>query len=68
MVYESKEVQFRRNLWRNIESHSSKDIPSVVGGDFNYLLAKCDKKVGKIFIFSQGSKDIKTFFDKYLFS
>ncbi|KAL0928658.1 hypothetical protein M5K25_000567 [Dendrobium thyrsiflorum] len=60
-VYGSKEVGIRRVLWRDIELYSSKDIPSVVGGDFNCLLAKGDKKGRKRFIFSQCSKDMKAF-------
>ncbi|XP_028551766.1 uncharacterized protein LOC114579910 [Dendrobium catenatum] len=63
-VYGSKEVLGRRELCRDIELYSSKDTPSIMGGDFNCLLAKEDKKGGKRFLFSQGLKEMIKFLSK----
>ncbi|XP_020696281.1 uncharacterized protein LOC110109522 [Dendrobium catenatum] len=60
-VYGSNDIVKRRELWRKVEQLSSKDLPSVAGGDFNCLLDSGDKRGGREFSFSQGSKEMKSF-------
>ncbi|KAL0912936.1 hypothetical protein M5K25_016358 [Dendrobium thyrsiflorum] len=60
-VYGSKEVVKWRDLWGCLHEVSHRKIPSVIGGDFNCILAQEDKRGGKKFIFSQGSKDMMDF-------
>ncbi|XP_020684665.1 uncharacterized protein LOC110101207 [Dendrobium catenatum] len=61
-VYANKDSYKRRDLWNQLEKYMLLDSPSVVGGDFNCLLSKGDKKGGRGFEFSQGSKEMKYFF------
>ncbi|KAL0923910.1 hypothetical protein M5K25_004697 [Dendrobium thyrsiflorum] len=60
-IYGSKDVYRRRNLWEKLEFFSLKDVPMVIGGHFNYLLDKDDKRGGKKFMFSLGPKEMKSF-------
>ncbi|KAL0925470.1 hypothetical protein M5K25_003802 [Dendrobium thyrsiflorum] len=60
-IYGSKEVLSRRLIWSSLEKFSSKEIPMIIGGDFNCLLSKEDKRGGKTFTFSLGSKEMKNF-------
>ncbi|XP_028549984.1 uncharacterized protein LOC110097240 [Dendrobium catenatum] len=59
--YGSKEVHKRRDLWIGLYHHISIDFPLIIGGDFNCLLAKEEKKGGRRFIMSSGPKDMKSF-------
>ncbi|KAI0513459.1 hypothetical protein KFK09_009480 [Dendrobium nobile] len=59
--YGSKDVYIRRNLWERLEQHMSKEIPMIIGGDFNCLLSKEEKKGGRNFMFSLGPKEMKSF-------
>ncbi|XP_020672715.1 uncharacterized protein LOC110092485 [Dendrobium catenatum] len=43
-VYASKETVKRRHLWEVVQEASNRDIPSIVGGDFNCILSQEDKK------------------------
>ncbi|KAI0522378.1 hypothetical protein KFK09_004757 [Dendrobium nobile] len=44
-----------------LEKYSTVDVPMVVGGDFNCLISREDKRGGKRFSFSQGPKEMKSF-------
>ncbi|XP_020673576.1 uncharacterized protein LOC110093128 [Dendrobium catenatum] len=60
-IYGKKDVYKRRRIWERLEVHSSKDLPMVLGGDFNCILSKDDKREGKRFLFSLGPKEMKSF-------
>ncbi|XP_020705561.1 uncharacterized protein LOC110116355 [Dendrobium catenatum] len=60
-VYGSKDLNKRRELWELIEFYLVEDHPMVVGGDFNCLTSKEDKRGGKKFLFSQGAKEMEAF-------
>ncbi|KAI0529240.1 hypothetical protein KFK09_001787 [Dendrobium nobile] len=55
-VYGGKDAQTRRFLWRTLENSLSEDDPCIIGGDFNCILSKEDKRGGKQFCLSKGSK------------
>ncbi|XP_020691079.1 uncharacterized protein LOC110105780 [Dendrobium catenatum] len=60
-VYGSEEAHKRRLLWECVQEHSQRKIPSIIGGDFNYILAPEDKKGARKFVFSQGPMDMIKF-------
>jgi len=60
-IYGNKDVYRRRSLWERLEFFASKDLPMVIGGDFNCILSSVDKRGGKRFKLSLGSKEMKTF-------
>ncbi|KAI0486590.1 hypothetical protein KFK09_029338 [Dendrobium nobile] len=60
-IYGRKDVYKIRELWNGLEPHISTDGPMVIGGDFNCLLSKEDKKEGRRFLFSMGPKDKRSF-------
>ncbi|KAI0502711.1 hypothetical protein KFK09_017668 [Dendrobium nobile] len=61
IVYASKETLKRKHLWEVVQEASNRDIPSIVGGDFNCILAQEDKKGGKRFKINEGSLDMLKF-------
>ncbi|KAI0529343.1 hypothetical protein KFK09_001890 [Dendrobium nobile] len=65
MVYGHKNHQGRRELWSCLEDFMSEDTPTLVGGDFNCLLSKEDKRGGKRFYMSNGTKEMKFFMAKH---
>ncbi|XP_020694470.1 uncharacterized protein LOC110108248 [Dendrobium catenatum] len=60
-VYGSKDVIKRRELWELLEFYNVEDFPMVIGGDFNCLTSKEDKRGGKKFCFSQGAREMYSF-------
>ncbi|XP_020686778.1 uncharacterized protein LOC110102681 [Dendrobium catenatum] len=60
-IYGSKDVYNRRLLCNGLEPHITNDCIMVIGGDFNCLLDKEDKKGGRRFSFSFGPKEMKYF-------
>ncbi|KAI0515989.1 hypothetical protein KFK09_008660 [Dendrobium nobile] len=60
-IYGSKDVYRRRLLWERLEFFANKELPMVIGGDFNCILSSEDKRGGKRFKLSLGSKEMKTF-------
>ncbi|KAI0513412.1 hypothetical protein KFK09_009432 [Dendrobium nobile] len=60
-IYGSTNALLRRSLWSDIEKHCSNDLPMIVGGDFNCLLSQAEKRGGKKFCLTQGSKDFSNF-------
>ncbi|KAL0925536.1 hypothetical protein M5K25_003881 [Dendrobium thyrsiflorum] len=60
-VYGNKDLHVRRALWDSLERLTSSDIPFVVGGDFNCIISKEDKRGGKRYIFSQGPQEMRSF-------
>ncbi|XP_020703147.1 uncharacterized protein LOC110114567 [Dendrobium catenatum] len=60
-VYANKDVYKRRSLWERLQIYSCNDIPMVIGGDFNCLLNKEDKKGGKRFFYALGSREMDLF-------
>ncbi|XP_020681302.2 uncharacterized protein LOC110098732 [Dendrobium catenatum] len=63
-VYASKETVKRRHLWEVVQESSNRDIPSIVGGDFNCILSQEDKKGGRRFKTNQGSLDMMKFMNE----
>ncbi|KAI0526848.1 hypothetical protein KFK09_002440 [Dendrobium nobile] len=61
IIYGSKDVYVRRLLWEKLETFSGTDLPMVIGGDFNCLLTKEDKRGGRRFSFSIGPREMKSF-------
>ncbi|XP_020681916.1 uncharacterized protein LOC110099172 [Dendrobium catenatum] len=60
-VYGSTDAQERKLLWDNLERLCSNDLPLVIGGDFNCVLSQEEKRGGKKFSLTQGSKDFNSF-------
>ncbi|XP_028553144.1 uncharacterized protein LOC110105396 [Dendrobium catenatum] len=60
-VYGSKEIIKRRELWVLLEFYNVKEYPLVVGGDFNCITSKEDKRGGKKFCFSLGAREMGSF-------
>ncbi|KAI0503838.1 hypothetical protein KFK09_014781 [Dendrobium nobile] len=46
-VYGGKDVKTRRSLWQILEGCMIGDEPGIIGGDFNCILSKEEKKGGK---------------------
>ncbi|KAI0519619.1 hypothetical protein KFK09_007073 [Dendrobium nobile] len=63
-VYASKETLRRRCLWDLVQGAAQSNIPSIIGGDFNYILYKEDKKEGRRFKFNQGSLEMVKFMNE----
>ncbi|XP_020696167.1 uncharacterized protein LOC110109440 [Dendrobium catenatum] len=63
-VYASKETMKRRYLWEFFQEASNRDIPFIVKGDFNCILAQEDKKGGRRFKNNQGSLDMLKFMNE----
>ncbi|XP_028555291.1 uncharacterized protein LOC114580808 [Dendrobium catenatum] len=61
-VYANKECYKGRELWEFLGIHSYIEFPMVVAGDFNCLTSREDKKGGKKFQCTQGSKEMEAFF------
>ncbi|KAI0529247.1 hypothetical protein KFK09_001794 [Dendrobium nobile] len=66
-IYGNKNVYRRRSLWESLGNYSSKEFNMVIGGDFNYILSKEDKRGGKRFKFPLGPKEMKNFLSNYDF-
>ncbi|XP_020699880.1 uncharacterized protein LOC110112124 [Dendrobium catenatum] len=60
-VYGSRNMLDRKSLWENLEKVYADNKPVVIGGDFDFILSQEEKRGGKIFVFSQGAKDMKMF-------
>ncbi|XP_020698070.1 uncharacterized protein LOC110110788 [Dendrobium catenatum] len=60
-VYGSNCYVERRSLWRLLESSLAGMGPSLVGGDFNYILSRDEKKGGNRFLLSRGSREMRDF-------
>ncbi|KAI0529237.1 hypothetical protein KFK09_001784 [Dendrobium nobile] len=61
-VYANKDCCIRRELWEKLGFNSSVEYPMIIAGDFNCLTSREDKKGGKRFSYSQGSKEMESFF------
>ncbi|XP_020672790.1 uncharacterized protein LOC110092541 [Dendrobium catenatum] len=48
-------------VWEDISKHRTGDVPLVVGGDFNCIMAKEEKKCGKAFHFNPAANDMASF-------
>ncbi|KAI0508066.1 hypothetical protein KFK09_014200 [Dendrobium nobile] len=60
-VYGSRCYNERDDLWRQLEEGLKEPLPSIIGGDFNCILNKEEKRGGKRFIFSKGPREMKNF-------
>ncbi|XP_028548825.1 uncharacterized protein LOC110093604 [Dendrobium catenatum] len=60
-IYGNKDVYVRRMLWEKLESFTSKEIPMIIGGDFNCILSCDDKRGGRRFNLYLGTKEMKIF-------
>ncbi|XP_020696749.1 uncharacterized protein LOC110109882 [Dendrobium catenatum] len=60
-IYGNKDSYKRRRNWERLEVYSSKDLAMVLGGDFNCILSKDDKRGGKRFLFAPRPKEMKSF-------
>ncbi|XP_020688348.1 uncharacterized protein LOC110103831 [Dendrobium catenatum] len=61
MVYANNDRYVRRQLWEDISRHHTADVPLVVGGDFNCILAPGEKKGGRPFFYSQAASEMGDF-------
>ncbi|XP_020678836.1 uncharacterized protein LOC110096995 [Dendrobium catenatum] len=64
-IYGSNDLYKRRSLWKNLEDISNSELPIIIGGDFNCILALEDKQGGKKFKFSQGVQDLRNFISSF---
>ncbi|XP_020674625.2 uncharacterized protein LOC110093913 [Dendrobium catenatum] len=60
-VYGSRCCKERSDLWNHLEKSLENDIPSIIGGDFNCITNKEEKRCGKRFLFSKGPREMKGF-------
>ncbi|KAI0519665.1 hypothetical protein KFK09_007119 [Dendrobium nobile] len=60
-IYGSLNGYERRILWEKLKLYTSNDIAMVIGGDFNCILNKEDKKGGRRFVYSMGAKEMEYF-------
>ncbi|KAI0526756.1 hypothetical protein KFK09_002347 [Dendrobium nobile] len=60
-IYASKDAYKRKILWEKLQIYSSKEKSMVIGGDFNCLLNKEDKRGGKRFSYSLGAREMELF-------
>ncbi|XP_020682349.1 uncharacterized protein LOC110099507 [Dendrobium catenatum] len=60
-VYGSRCNKERGDLWSQLERRMENSSPSIIGGDFNCILNKEEKRGGKRFLFSKGPRDMKSF-------
>ncbi|XP_020684074.1 uncharacterized protein LOC110100762 [Dendrobium catenatum] len=60
-IYGSTDVYKRRKLWEKLQLYSTKDKVLIIGGDLNCLPNKDDKRGGKIFVYSLGTKEMDYF-------
>ncbi|XP_020694515.1 uncharacterized protein LOC110108281 [Dendrobium catenatum] len=63
-VYGNKNPHIRRKLREKLEVYCDKEIPLVVGGDFNCVLSQEEKRGGKKFSFSQGMQEMSAFMSR----
>ncbi|KAI0510952.1 hypothetical protein KFK09_011565 [Dendrobium nobile] len=61
LVYANNDRYVRRQLWEDISRHHTADVPLVVGGDFNCILAPGEKKGGRPFFYSQAVSEMGDF-------
>ncbi|KAI0498496.1 hypothetical protein KFK09_019384 [Dendrobium nobile] len=66
-VYGSRCCKGRESLWSQLGSCMEDSIPSIIGGEFNCVLNKEEKRGGKRFLFSKGPKDMKCFMTNFDF-
>ncbi|XP_020691611.1 uncharacterized protein LOC110106176 [Dendrobium catenatum] len=66
-VYGSRCCKERENLWIQLGSCMENSTPSIIGGDFNCVLNKEEKRGGKRFLFSKGPRDMKCFMTNFDF-
>ncbi|XP_020683391.1 uncharacterized protein LOC110100294 [Dendrobium catenatum] len=64
VVYADKERYTRKGFWEDISKFHALDSPLLVGGDFNCILAKEEKKGGRAFHFSPAASDMAEFMFK----
>ncbi|XP_020702544.1 uncharacterized protein LOC110114119 [Dendrobium catenatum] len=60
-IYGSNYYIERKSLWRLLESSLVGTGPSLVGGDFNCILSRDEKKGGKRFLLSRGAREMRDF-------
>ncbi|XP_020691499.1 uncharacterized protein LOC110106090 [Dendrobium catenatum] len=60
-VYGSRCCKERETLWSLLDKCMVRSIPSIIGGDFNCVLNKDEKRGGKRFHFTKGPRDMKNF-------
>ncbi|XP_020704540.1 uncharacterized protein LOC110115610 [Dendrobium catenatum] len=60
-VYGSRSHNERSGLWNLLESCFKDSGPAIVGGDFNCILNKEEKKGGKRFLLSKGAREMREF-------
>ncbi|XP_020688923.1 uncharacterized protein LOC110104242 [Dendrobium catenatum] len=60
-VYGSTNMFDKRKLWLDLEKHCTGILPMLIGGDFNCVMSQEEKRGGKRFVLSQGSKDFSNF-------
>ncbi|XP_020686133.1 uncharacterized protein LOC110102230, partial [Dendrobium catenatum] len=60
-VYGSRNCKERESLWKQLNDCMEVTIPSIIGGDFNCIIDKEEKRGGKRFLFSKGPREMKSF-------
>ncbi|KAI0530847.1 hypothetical protein KFK09_000395 [Dendrobium nobile] len=64
-VYGSRNCKERESLWKQLQDCMVDAIPSIIGGDFNCIVNKEEKREGKRFLFSKGPREMKSFMTDY---
>ncbi|XP_028549094.1 uncharacterized protein LOC114579246 [Dendrobium catenatum] len=60
-IYGSRCCKERGSLWNQLHDFMEDSIPSIIGGDFNCINNKEEKRGGKRFLFSKGPREMKSF-------
>ncbi|XP_020684675.1 uncharacterized protein LOC110101216 [Dendrobium catenatum] len=60
-VYGSRYCKERGSLWKQLQKCIEDTIPSIIGGAFNCINNKEEKRGGKRFLFSKGPREMKSF-------
>ncbi|KAI0519721.1 hypothetical protein KFK09_007180 [Dendrobium nobile] len=60
-VYGSRNCKERESLWKQLNDCMEVTILSIIGGDFNCIIDKEEKRGGKRFLFSKGPREMKSF-------
>lgn len=65
MAIINKDYLLKQPLWESLSSSLSGDVPSIIDGDFNYIVSQDDKNRCKPFMYSPNMKELEDFMLSY---
>ncbi|KAI0515960.1 hypothetical protein KFK09_008631 [Dendrobium nobile] len=63
-IYGNTDAHERRRLWVDIERHCSNELPMIVGGDFNFVVSRSEKRGGSKFTWCNNKNDCARILEK----